>query len=78
MDDLDGISTFDRLAGLVGVGSDTLEEAAEFIGVGEVPDVFVGRMLAEWVMLQGLAGGDIKDREGPVVDEVQWVIATCS
>ena len=32
-DDLEGIGTFDALAGLGGVGANTLAEAAEFIGV---------------------------------------------
>ena len=50
------------MAGLGGVGADTLAEAAEFIGVGAVPDVFVGRMLTELVVLQVLASGGVKDR----------------
>ena len=54
-----------------------MEEAAEFIGVGVVPDVFVSGMLAELEMLQGLGGGGIKDGEGLVVDEVRWVLAAC-
>ena len=66
------------LAGLGGVVADTLAEAAEFIGVGAVADVFVGRILAELAMLQGLAGRSIKDREGPVVNEFGWVLAACS
>ena len=53
-------------------------EAAEFIGVGAVPDVFLGGMLAEFAMLQGLANGGVKNREDPVVDEVKWVLAACS
>ena len=76
--DIEGISAFDNLAGLGGVGADTLAEAAEFIGVGAVPDVFVGRILAELAVLQGLACGGVKDKEGPVVDEVGWVLAPCS
>ena len=63
------------MAVLSGVGSNTLAEAAEFIGVGVVPDVFVGGMLAELEMLQGLASGGVKDGEGPVVGEVGWVLA---
>ena len=54
------------LAGLGLVGADTLAEAAEFVGVAAVPDVFVGKMLTELTVLQGLAGGGVKDREGPV------------
>ena len=55
-----------------------MAEAAEFIGVGAVADVFVGGILAELAMLQGLAGRSIKNREGPVVNEVGWVLAACS
>ena len=52
-----------------------MAEAAEFIGVGAVPYVFVSGMLAELEMLQGLASGGVKDGEGPVVGEVGWVLA---
>ena len=51
------------------VGAYTLAEASEFVGVAAVPDVFVGRMLTELVVLQVLASGGVKDREGPVGDE---------
>ena len=78
LDDLEGIGTFGMLAGLGGVGSDTLAETANLIGVGAVLYVFVGGMLAELEMLQGLAGGGVKDGEVPVVDEVRWVLAACS
>ena len=78
LDDLEDIGNFDKLASLGGVGSDTLAEAAEFIGVGAVPDVFVGGMLAELAMLQGLAGGGFKDGEGPFIDEVGWLFVACS
>ena len=61
-----------------GVGDDTLAEAAEFIGVGAVPDVFVGRMLTELVMFLGFTSGGVKDREGPVGDKVGWVFADFS
>ena len=47
-----------------------MAEAAKFVGVAAVPYVFVGKMLTELVVLQGLAGGVVKDREGPVGDEV--------
>ena len=47
-----------------------MAEASEFVGVAAVPDVFVGRMITEFAVLQGLAGGGVKDREGPVGDEV--------
>ena len=77
-DDLQGIGAFDTLAGLGGVVADTLAEASEFIRVGAVPDVFVGGMFAELAMLQGLAGGGVKEVEGPVVDEVGCVLAACS
>ena len=40
-----------------------MAEAADFIGVGAVPDVFVGRVLTDLAMIQGLAGGGIKDGE---------------
>ena len=49
-----------------------MADAAEFIGVGEVPDIFLFRML------QVLAGGGIKEGEGPVVDDVGWILAACS
>ena len=49
-----------------------MADAAEFIGVGAVPDIFLGRML------QGLTGGGIKEGEGPVVDDVGWILAACS
>ena len=65
------------MAGLGGVGADTLTEAAEFIGVGEVPDVFVVRIITELLMLQGLAGGGVNYREVPVGDEVGWVLTDC-
>ena len=61
-DDPEGVGTFDTLTGLGGVGANALAEAAEFIGVGSVPDVFVRGMLAKLAMLQILAGGSIKDR----------------
>ena len=77
-DDLEGIGAFDTLSSLGGVGADTLAEAAEFIRVGAVPDVFVSRMLAEFAMLQGLASGGVKEVEGPVVDDVRCVLAACS
>ena len=51
------------------VGAYTLAEASEFVGVAAVPDVFVGMMLTELAVLQGLEGGGVKDREGPVGDE---------
>ena len=54
-----------------------MAEAVEFIGVGLVSDVFVGRMITELSMLQGLARVGIKYREGPVGDEVGWVLAAC-
>ena len=60
------------MAGIGGVGAYTLADAAEFIGVGAVPDIFLGRML------QGLTGGGIKEGEGPVVDDVGWILAACS
>ena len=66
------------LAGIGGVGSDTSAEAAEFVGVAAVPDVFGGRMLTELAVLQDLAGGGVKDREGPVGDEVSSVLAAYS
>ena len=65
------------MAGLGGVGADTLAEASKFVGVAAVPDVFVGRMLTEFAVLQGLTGGGVKDREVPVGDEVLWVLAAC-
>ena len=75
--DLEGIGAFDTLASLGGVVAGTLAEVSEFIRVGAVPDVFVGGMLAELAMLQGLAGGGVKKVEGPVVDEVGCVLAAC-
>ena len=77
-DDFVCTSAFDTLSGLGGVGANTLAEAAKFIGVEMVLDVFVGGILAELVILQGLAGGGAKDGEGPVVDEFVWVFAACS
>ena len=47
-----------------------MAKAAKFVGVAAVPDVFVGRMLTELAVLQGLAGGGVKDREVLVGDEV--------
>ena len=54
-----------------------MAKAAKFVGVAAVPDVFVGRILTELAVLQGLAGGGVKDRKGPVGDELLWVLATC-
>ena len=50
-DYLEGIGTFDELDSLGWVGAETLAEAAEFVGLGAVPDVFVGRILTELAML---------------------------
>ena len=58
------------MAGLGGVGTDTLAEAAEFLVLAAVPDVFLGRTLTELAVIQGFAGGDFKDREGQVGNEV--------
>ena len=50
-DDLEGISAFDTLAVLGGVGSDTLEEAAEFIVVRLDPDLLILGVLEELSIL---------------------------
>ena len=50
-DDLEGVGTFDVLVGLGRAGADILAEADELIGVGAVPDVFVGKMITELAML---------------------------
>ena len=42
------------MAGLDGVGAKTLAEAVKFIGVGAVQDIFVGMILKELAMIQGL------------------------
>ena len=77
-DDFVCTSAFDTLSGLGGVGANTLAEAAKFIGVGAVPDVFVGRILTELVMFLGFTSGGVQDREGPVGDKVGWVFADFS
>ena len=55
---------------LVGLEPTPWQRRPSFFGVAVVPDVFVGRMITEFAVLQGLAGGGVKDREGPVGDEV--------
>ena len=77
-DDFVCTSAFDTLSGLGGVGANTLAEAAKFIGVGAVPDVFVRRILTELVMFLGFTSGGVQDREGPVGDKVGWVFADFS
>ena len=46
-DDEEGVGSLDALACAVGGGADTLAEAAEFVGVGVVPDLVEIWMLVE-------------------------------
>ena len=50
-DDEEGVGSLDALACAVGGGADTLIEAAEFVGVGAVPDLVEVSVLAELSIL---------------------------
>ena len=50
-DDEEGVGSLDALACAVGVGADTLVEAAKFVGVGVVPDLVEVWVLAELSVL---------------------------
>ena len=50
-DDKEGIGSLDAPACAVGGGADTLAEAAEFVGVGVVPDLVEVWVLAELSVL---------------------------
>ena len=45
--DKEGVGSLDAIACAVGGGADTLAEAAEFVGVGVVPDLVEIRVLSE-------------------------------
>ena len=47
-DEEEGVGSLDALACAVGGGADTLAEAAEFVGVGVVPDLVKIWVLAEF------------------------------
>ena len=47
LDDEEGVGSLDALACAVGGGANTLAEAAEFVGVGVVPDLVEVRVFAE-------------------------------
>ena len=58
-----GIGAFDSLLGRVcWVVTDALAESSKFVGVGGIPDFFVGRVVAELAMFELFAGCGIKDR----------------
>ena len=51
LDDVEGVGSLDTLAYAVKGGADTLTEAAEFVGVGVVPDLVEAWVLAELSVL---------------------------
>ena len=54
MDEIDGVGAFDA-------STNTLGEAAEFVGSRVAPDGFGGRIADELTILLGFAGGGIND-----------------
>ena len=74
----------------VGPPSEVAEEAGigqanlQWVGLGqgngrglEESESWMSSIWRRYHRLQGLGGGGVKDREGPVVDKVGWVIANC-
>ena len=64
----EGVGAGDPLALPARTRTDALAEAAKFVGVGGVPDVFVEGVLAQLAVTQGLAGC-VHDWHGPCSEE---------
>ena len=65
-DDEEGVDSLDAWARSGGIFSNAFTEAAEFVGVGFVPNVLVFGMFSELAIFKCLAGVKVKNGHGLV------------